>query len=241
MAVANYRDTDGTFKELSSLSVVGMGNAETEQQKYEEGKKAEYDAFWDGFQDYGNRIHYHYGFASHFGWNATNFKPKYDIIPVQATYIFYGFKQPSLKPFLDDRGLKLDFSKCKGMTYAFMASELTELGTIDISSAGTVITGVFQGCTNLVTIEKLIMASTNKNNMFNDCPNLENLTIEGVIGNNFVISACTKLTHASLMSIIDHLEPKTSGTFTLTIGSENIAKLTTEELKLIENKGWTYQ
>lgn len=206
---------------------------------FENGKKAEYDMFWDNFQDYGNRIHYHYGFASHFGWNENNFKPKYDIVPNQATYMFYGFKQPSLKPFIDDRGLKLDFSQCKGMTYAFLASELTELGTIDISSAGQTITGLFQNCAKLVTIEKLIMAATNKNNILKGCSNLENLTIEGVIGNDFIASDCTKLTHDSLMSIINHLETKTSGTFTLSIGSTNLAKLTDEEKAVATQKGWT--
>lgn len=206
---------------------------------YEAGKKAQYDEFWDNFQINGTRGYYHYGFASHFGWNATNFKPKYDIVPTQATYIFYGFRQPSLKPFVDDRGIKLDFSQCKGMTYAFMSSELTELGTIDVSSAGTAISGVFQACSKLVTIEKLIMANTNKNSMFTGCTNLENITIEGVIGNNFVISDCTKLTHDSLMSIINHLENKTSGTFTLSIGSTNLAKLSDAEKAIATQKGWT--
>ena len=67
--------------------------------KFEEGRKAEYDMFWDNFQDYGNRTFYNYGFASHFGWNETNFKPKYDVKPLEANYIFYGFRFPSLKPF----------------------------------------------------------------------------------------------------------------------------------------------
>ena len=208
--------------------------------RFEEGKKSEYDMFWDNFQDYGNRQHYNYGFASHMGWSETNFKPKYDIVPSQANYIFYGFRYPSLKPFIDDRGLKLDFSKCTNTTYAFLASKLTELGTIDISSAKTAITNTFNNCPNLVTIEKLIMSADNKGNMFNGCKALENLIIEGVIGQDFSVSDCTNLSRDSLMSIINHLETKTSGIFTLSLGATNIAKLTDPEKAIVtQEKKWT--
>ena len=207
---------------------------------FEDGKKAQYDEFWDNFQDYGKRVYYPYGFASHLGWNETTFKPKYDIIPVQSNYIFYGFQYPSLKPFIDDRGLKLDFSKSTNMIYAFLASKLTEIGTVDISSAKTSITNTFNNCTNLVTIEKLIMSADNKGSMFGGCKVLENLTIDGVIGQDFIISDCTKLTHDSLMSIIDHLETKTSGTFTLSLGATNLAKLTDAEKAIVtQEKKWT--
>lgn len=203
------------------------------------GRKAEYDMFWDNFQNYGKRDVYPYGFASHFGWTENNFKPKYDIVPTLANYIFYGFKYPSLKPFIDDRGLKLDFSKCTNVAHAFLASNLTELGIIDVSKASTNITNLFNNCTKLVTIEKLIMTSNNKGSMFNGCTALENLTIDGVIGNDFVISSSTKLSHDSLMSIINHLETKTSGTFTLSIGSTNLAKLSDAEKAIATQKGWT--
>ena len=208
--------------------------------RFEEGRKAEYDMFWDNFQNYGNRNVYPYGFASHFGWTENNFKPKYDIVPTQANYIFYGFRYPSLKPFIDDRGLKLDFSKCTNMVYAFLASNLTELGIIDISNCGASITNIFNNCTKLVTIEKLIMAADNKGNMFSGCKALEKLTIEGVIGHDFSVSDCTKLSHDSLMSIINHLETKTSGTFTLSLGSTNLAELTDAEKAIVtKEKKWT--
>ena len=205
------------------------------------GRKAEYDMFWDNFQVNGTRTFYNYGFASHFGWNETNLKPKYDVIPVEANYIFYGFRFPSLKPFFDDRGLKLDFSGCRNMSGAFMATKLTEVGVIDITSAGSTTSNLFLGCTNLVTIEKLVMPSNIAiaSNAFNNCTALENLTIDGVIGKDFYISQCTKLSHDSLMSIINHLESKTSGTFTLSIGSTNLAKLSDAEKAIATQRGWT--
>jgi hypothetical protein len=208
---------------------------------FENGKKAQYDEFWDNFQDYGKREFYNYGFASHFGWNATNLKPKYDVKPVEANYLFYGFRFPSLKPFFDDRGIQLDFSNCRNMSFAFIASNLTELGVIDLKNAGTSTSSMCSGCSKLVTIKKMVVYANNvvATSTFSGCTNLENIIIEGVIGKNFDMSPCTKLSHDSLMSIINHLEAKTSGTFTLSIGSTNLAKLTDAEKAIATQKGWT--
>lgn len=46
------------------------------------GKQAEYDAFWDVYQDYGSRTHYNAAFAG-FGWNDEIFNPKYPLENVQ--------------------------------------------------------------------------------------------------------------------------------------------------------------
>ncbi|MBO7176024.1 MAG: hypothetical protein J6W14_01500, partial [Clostridia bacterium] len=45
---------------------------------YEAGKKAEYDAFWDSFQENGNKKAYAYVFAGS-GWNKETFRPKYSV------------------------------------------------------------------------------------------------------------------------------------------------------------------
>ena len=42
----------------------------------EDGKQAEYDAFWDGIQDYGNRVDYQSGFAN---WASEYIRPKHKI------------------------------------------------------------------------------------------------------------------------------------------------------------------
>ena len=46
---------------------------------FEAGKKAQYDAFWDRYQDYGDRRDYTMLFAGA-GWTPETFKPKYKII-----------------------------------------------------------------------------------------------------------------------------------------------------------------
>lgn len=51
--------------------------AENVPKVYEAGKKAEYNEFWDAFQDYGNRKDYNSAFG--FGFPAEAYNPKYDL------------------------------------------------------------------------------------------------------------------------------------------------------------------
>ena len=67
--------------------------------------------------------------------------------------------------------------------------------------------------------------------------------LETIIGNpNFKVSvdfsSCTKLTHDSLMVVINGLQTVTE-TQTLTLGSTNLAKLTDAEKQIATDKGWT--
>jgi hypothetical protein len=100
----------------------------------------------------------------------------------------------------------------------------------------------FYNCKQLVSIEKMILSNAASfQNTFAYCTELQNLTIEGVIGKTgFNVSNSTKLTHDSLMSIINALETKTSGTTgTVTLGATNLAKLTDAEKAIATQKGWT--
>ena len=56
------------------------------------------------------------------------------------------------------------------------------------------------------------------------------------------LSSCSKLTHDSLMNVINNLyDIKTKGCNVqrLVLGSTNLAKLTAEEIAIATNKGWT--
>ena len=78
---------------------------------------------------------------------------------------------------------------------------------------------------------------------FAECFALANVTFEGEIGQNLNMSACTKLTHKSLMNIIgclyDFVSNGETTTRTLTIGTNNLSKLTDEEKAIATQKGWT--
>ena len=57
---------------------------------YNSGKQAEYDAFWDAFQDNGKPTSYSRAFSAN--WRSLDlFKPKYDIIATEAYMIFNAF------------------------------------------------------------------------------------------------------------------------------------------------------
>lgn len=68
----NIREKTGVSEPLS-LEDMASGINEV----FEAGKKAEYDAFWDTFQNYGNRTNYLSAFSQGFPNDAYN--PKYDL------------------------------------------------------------------------------------------------------------------------------------------------------------------
>ena len=52
------------------------------------------------------------------------------------------------------------------------------------------------------------------------------------------LSQCAKLTHDSLMNVINSIQTVTTPE-TLTLGGVNLAKLSDEEKKVATDKGWT--
>ena len=178
---------------------------------YEAGKQAEYDAFWDSYQNDGSRRDYQFAFCK---WTDACYKPKYPIVITSSKYtqLFYDSK-------ITDTLVDIDVSHSSNTSAMYLA---------------------FGFMTSLVTIRKLIVhEGLGYNGTFSACGNLENLTIEGTIGQNgFNVSACTELSHDSLMSIINHLKDGVSG-LTVTLGSTNLAKLTDAEKAIATQKGWT--
>lgn len=101
----------------------------------------------------------------------------------------------------------------------------------------------FRDCKTLTTLNlppdgKFGFAAVYSAGCFYGCTNLE--TITGAIGLtvSFDLSSCTKLTHDSLMNVLNGLRTVT-GKKTLTLGSTNLAKLTDEEKAVATAKGWT--
>ena len=103
----------------------------------------------------------------------------------------------------------------------------------------------FNGCSALVTIGFPIKCTvdTSLNNIFYSCRELVNVTFDGEIGQNIVLTYSTKLSHDSLMSLINTLyDFKSAGsttTRTATLGSTNLAKLSDTEKAIATQKGWT--
>lgn len=127
-------------------------------QGIEEGKKNAYDEFWDDFQQNGNRDTYIACFGT--GWTAETFKPKYQIKPIRAGYMFFNNwgekikipdfvefadnlareqgKTPETHPdMFDENGhyMLLDFSRCTNCIYLLPALQSPHFGTLDFRSA----------------------------------------------------------------------------------------------------------
>ena len=145
---------------------------------------------------------------------------------------------------MQECGVKFDFTNTADFTQIFYYNSMTTVfPSMDMSMAA-LLDRTFAYNYAMVTIEKLkVGAATAFSNTFQESRNIENLIIDGTIGQNgFDVKQSTKLTHESLMSIINALadySDDTSGTvWTVTIGSTNKAKLTEAELAIAENKGW---
>ena len=223
--------------------------AENEQKVFDAGAKSEYDRFWDSYQYYGELRYYKYSFAGR-GWNGETFKPKYDLIPTSASAMFQEFgtnqsKTWDLVEILNNQGVVLDTSNLTNPEYLMYAARFSHIPVINLINASR-LNYVFMS-SPVTTIDKLILkddGSQGFTSVFLNCTNLENLTIEGKIGQNgFSVSSSTKITHDSLMSIINALQDKTgdtSGTsWVCTLGATNLAKLTDAEKQIATGKGWT--
>ena len=156
---------------------------------YEAGKKAEYDAFWDGMQKNGTEpMRYYYAFANSDIWTQER------IEQVKYKHLIANY-------------FAVAFNGNTSITDLSMFSMET-----NISSTGNHVTvtisSCFNGCTNLIKCMPLNFNYINAApNAFNGCAALEELPVSGTIRvNDLNLQWSTKLSHESLMSIINALK-----------------------------------
>lgn len=211
---------------------------EGENKGIEQGKKAQYDEFWDSYQENGKRKSYAFAFSG-IGWTAEIFKPKYDIRPITSCrYMFATITRMrgiDIEQTFKDSGITFDTSGVKetdGFDYFVQYSSPSVLPVIS-----TIGTSQLRYCFNhpseLITIRKLILkddGSQTFRNVFDGCTKLENLEIEGTIGKNGLnLQWSTKLSKASWVSIVSHYSTTTSGlSMTGSLDSVNSAFETSE-------------
>ncbi len=151
---------------------------------------------------------------------------------------------------------EITYNVGKAGNFSFMFNECRSMRVAPIMNTynGRAFAYMFCNCSSLVTIPKLYLSNTveqyyDENNMttyacfhkaFSGCTNLENIVIQGNIYHNISFYDCNKLTHESLMSIINALANNSSATTKhyCQLGSTNIAKLTNEEKAIATNKNW---
>lgn len=215
--------------------------AQNQQKVYDAGYAQGEKDFWDTIQDFGNRTDYTNYFSAA-SWTDETFKPKHNMTPITGTGMFRFSCIQDLAGILTRQGVTLDFSQDSAPWYPFSDSKLTRAPAIDFARA-KYYNQTFQYCYDLQTVEKLVSTADYRwYNTFKECSALVNLTIEGTIGKDgFNVSWSTKLTHKSLMSIINALADYHGDGLihTVTLGEVNLAKLTDAEKAIATERGWT--
>lgn len=213
---------------------------------YEKGKAevggadSYYDTFWDVFQKNGERTDYATAFSNGY-FNSKNFQPKYDIKPTAVQNMFNNFPdEVDLRDILNECGIVLDFLNATG-NYVFNRSKFTALPVINCPSG---IYQWFSNCTSLHTIEKLILnrdINATYLSGFGGCSALQNIIIEGEIGDSINFKHSPLLTIDSVNSIINALVKYEGDTPpTLTFHSTVKSNLTENQIATITNeKNWT--
>lgn len=200
-----------------------------------------YDTFWDSFQQNGERKHYYGGFSGQ-GWTDEIFYPKYNIVPTTSQNLFQYALITDLVQRLKDCGVTLDTSQSTGMGYIFgNMNNITTIPHISFAKVTGTQAYCFHGDSKLHTIEKLTLKKELKyTNFLTGCNSLENLTIEGEIGTNFILVNSSKLTTESVNSVINALVDLTGATAqTLTLHATVKANLTETQIASITSKNWT--
>lgn len=218
---------------------------------YEAGKQAQYDEFWDVFQDYGNRRYYSSAFpgiisSSNF-WNEQNFTPKYDIIlndSVNASdNMFIYSPMKNLEAHLNNLGVKLDTSQAPRLNSCFDRSKITHAPPLDMSSCKEMIRVFYL----VTTLKKATLLNIREDcvftNPFSSCSALEELIVTGIIGQDINLQWSKKLTLESLISLIDCLkqyldEPDNAYTKTITLSAESWALLKEDGEANFSNGDW---
>ena len=197
---------------LSYLTILGDGNITVEYQK-SYGVQQEWDRFWDIFQNNGARTNYTSTFhGSH--WTPDTFRPKYDIKPTRAENIFCGTRIPvDFVKYCEQLGIIFDTSQSTSFSYAFSQAWFSRVGEINTLLASN-INYIFGWNSYIRTIDKLILkddGSQTFTSSFAGCSMLENIIVEGVIGQNgFDMKNSTRLSKASIVSIINALSLTTT-------------------------------
>lgn len=138
-----------------------------------------------------------------------------------------------------------DTSKVTNMNMMFYYC--VNLTSLDLSnwdtSKVTNIAYAFQNCSKLTSLDvsnwdiSKVTSSYAISNAFS-CKELTDFKAPKNISVAIDFSFCKKLTHDSLMSIINNLATVTSTT-KLTLGATNLAKLSDDEIAIAVNRGWT--
>lgn len=172
---------------------------------FKDGAEANWDVFWDLFQDFGIRTKYKRAFS--LGWHNETFLPKYKIVPqgeICADYMFYETNIETV----DDT--KVDFSKVENFNNVFEFSQCTSI-SMDARSAKS----MFKTFYNANFLTSLTIHNLQEDCTFEDAFTgsicLSDLYLTGSIGQDINLSTCSILTRESILNFVDSLSINAEG------------------------------
>ena len=141
-----------------------------------------------------------------------------------------------------------DTSKVTTMVNMFSQSALSSLNLSTFRTNLVRNTSyMFYNCSDLNSLDLSTLnfnSVTTMHMMFQNCTSLRNLIVDSTILpkinlNTWGLSTCTALTIVSLESVLNALPQLPDGTsYTCSLGSTNLAKLTDEQIAIATNKNW---
>ena len=235
------------------IVVTATGGGDTDavyEQGVADGKQAEYDRFWDEYQDSGNRTNYEYAFAG-LGWNEKTFFPKYNVF--SGNTIHYILRNNAFAGDFVQRMIDLGFGDVcftpNSPTQPFRAMlNVTRLPVIRPTATGYLyaLNYCYSDNSSLETIDCVLGTCPNTNrgitftSAFDGCTSLKNIRFEGTIVNPISFKDSGLLSDESVQDIIDHLGDLTGQTAkTVQFHSEVVLRLTAEQVDAIATKNWT--
>ena len=188
------------------------GGQEAYNAGIEQGKQAEYDRFWDAFQQNGNRKSYLCGFAGR-AWSDETFKPKYPLTFItNATNMFFYSN-------VEHIDCELGFDTYISLMATFDHSAVERISKFKSDHTINFLDNTFGSCTKLTDISFVEGSVIGKNISFKDSP----LTVESM---NNIIAALKDYSNSG-------------ATYTVTFKADREDMLTAEEKAAATNKGWT--
>lgn len=168
---------------------------------------------------------------------CTNLTGKVILNSPKVTQFLYTFSNCIKVTEID-----INTDSCTNLSSCFQGCSSLEQVTITDTSKNTNWGIVFNGCRKLHTIngDFTIQNTNNCGVLFNGCSSLANIRFNyiGVTSNNLSFASCSKLTVESLLSILNALSDNAEldETYTIYLGTANLAKLTGEQLEIAYNK-----
>lgn len=185
------------------------------------------------------------------GWSKTFLKFRSPLIVegTNAKRLFYQYPLEKLPDLLET-------DKITNAESMFSICELIKtIPNINTSNV-TNMSEMFYSCIALETLQKLNCSNVERiNGVVNNCNKLQNIggfenlgqAYKTTMQENYYyykldLSGCPKLTHDSLMNVINNLydiKSKGCNPQSLVLGSTNISKLSAEELQICTERGWS--